>query len=377
MLRVNPLAASRSRSCRTGGVQESVVVYGAGANQVPVLQACQRRGWRVIAVDRNPHAPGAELADRFVHASLRDHAGIQHALESEEFRGVIARLTDHEALESSRRLAEDRGLAAPCSDLLAASTSKVTLGEICRTRNLPTPLRWSGEESVAFEQGPVMLRPDIPVRGKAGIHRVDSAESLVSRSAQAAAASANGKIDISSWIAGADVSVLAQLDRGKGRRLVVWDEWVAVTSTGGIVGLGCGMPSLFSRKLIEIDRVVDAVAGCFSGSRCLVALSLRIDETGQPFIIEIHLGIGGDSIADVLIPAALPGVDVFDSLVCAHSGAICSHPEIDPLPRALLRGSEGWRLIEAPDVESLRMLACRSAPDGVELPFSLTEGGFR
>ncbi len=366
MLRVNPVESPRRDDGR-----KSLLVYGAGRNQLPLLEAGRRAGWRIIAVDRDAHAPGRSLADRFLCLSLRDHEAIEKELAREKLVGVVARITDHVGLESACRIARDHRLASVCPDLFAAATRKTALAGHCRRAGLRTPERRSPSDPALFEQGPVILRPDVTIRGKAGIRRVDSADALERALPGIRSLSGNGEVDVSRWIDGTDVSILVHLDRGRGRRLALWDEWVALDVEGIIRGAGCGMPSLFEKETRVIDGVVDRLARAFPESRGLVALSLRIDDANRPWIIEIHLGIGGDGIADRLLPAALPGFDTFEILARTQAGERIDPPDVPARPRALLRDGEEWKLVEAGDAETLRARCLASLPRDWESPRGL------
>ncbi len=350
---------------------DALLVYGAGTNQLPVIEAGRRRGWRIVAIDRDPSAPGIGLADRFVRASLRDHDAILRAVEDERIRGVVARVTDAGALDSSRRLSDQRGLASPGASLLAAATSKRALGALCNAASLRTPRRFAPGAPIDFGRGAVCVRPDVTVRGKAAIRRVADSAALAAARREAEAASANGAVDLSAWIEGADVSVLAELDRGRARRIALMDEWVAVAADGRIAGLGAGMPSIFEAAPAPIDAALAALAAACPESRCLVTVSLRIDAAGRAFVIEIHLGVGGDALADRLLPAALPGFDAFDLLVAVTMGEPVPDASASIRPRALLREGSGWRLVEGERADDVRAAARAAVPGDCECPAAL------
>ncbi|MCA9504704.1 MAG: hypothetical protein KC616_16560 [Myxococcales bacterium] len=353
----------------------SLLVYGAGRNQLPVLDAARRAGWRVVAVDRDAFAPGASLADHFVCESLREHDAILRELVDERLAGVVARVTDRIALDSSSRLARARGLVAPCEALLDASTSKRALARHCADHGLPTPRRFESADAVDWGREAVCLRPDVTIRGKDGIRRIERGDDWSRAWRAAASASANGRVDVSEWVDGIDVSLLVHLDAGRATRLALWDEWVALDEGGAIHGVGCGTPSVFEMDPSGIDDVVERLGRAFPESRTLVALSLRVDRSGRAFVIEIHVGVGGDAIADRLLPSAWPGYDAFAQLVSVQTGRAASIAAGRPRPRALLRDGEDWRLVAARDGEALRALARATVRDGWTMPFGLRAGG--
>lgn len=372
-----------------GAAPRTLVVYGAGWNQLPVLEASRRQGFRVIAVDRDGEAPGIAIADRFHLLSLRDHDRIEAALGDEAIGGVVARITDAEALASAQRLARSRGLPTACDRLVEAATSKRALARFARAAGIATPARVERSDRIDFTRGAVVVRPDVTMRGKAAIRRVCDQRALARAWEEAAALSASGGVDAARFVAGDDVSVLVALQSGRAQRWIVWDEWVAIDEGGAMHGLGCGLPTRYSRVLEGIDRVVGRIAAAVPTSRTLAVVSLRIDASGQPWLIEIHLGIGGDAIAERLLPAALPDWDVFAAWVELESGGEPMLPRGDPRPCAVVRCGEGagmdrddrlggasaWSLIEAPTGRSLRERVRNAARSGWELPPGLRLAG--
>ncbi len=349
----------------------SLLVYGAGWNQIPIIEASRRRGLRVVVIDRDPHAPGASLADRFHCISLRDHDAIVKATADEELDGIVARITDARALASAHRLARSRGLPTACPALVEAATSKRALAEICRAACLRTPARLSLATPIAFDEGAVVVRPDVTLEGKSGIRRVVARADFEAACAEAAARSANARVDVSRWIEGEDVSVLTELDRGLARRHALWDEWVALDREGRIHGVGCGMPSRFEDGPAPIDDALALLARAFDQSRCLVVVSFRIDPEGRAWLIEIHLGVGGDGIADRLLPAAFEGWDSFELLVRSQSGESTETSRTPAHPRALVRGGNDWELVVAENVVDLHAHVRAAIPFDWEWPRGL------
>ncbi len=349
----------------------AVLVFGAGVHQMPVIVAARRAGFRVVAVDGNPAAPGAGQADTFVAKDLRDHHAISRVVFREKLVGVVARITDKAALESASQVARQRGLPTPCGELVAAATSKSALARVCARAGLATPRRFAAESRIPFDEGPVIVRPDVTLRGKAGIRRVRTDAALQRCLEEAGACSGNRDVDIAQWIEGHDVTALAQLFDGQARRIALWDEWVGIDDEDRIQPFGCAIPSRSARDTDEIDRLLERIAAAFPDSWCIVAVSMRIDPTGKPWIIEIHLGVGGDAIADLLLPAAFPGFDALDLWIQSQTGECVTPPSADARSRALLREQGAWAVVEADDGHALRM-ACRARLDkGWEAPMDL------
>jgi biotin carboxylase len=100
-----------------------LLVLGAGPPQLGVLAAARQRGLTVVAVDRDPSAPGFRHADRRAIVSIEDEPAIDRLARAEEIDGVIAPGTDH-AVAIAARIAERLALPHPLSPeaaVLAAS----------------------------------------------------------------------------------------------------------------------------------------------------------------------------------------------------------------------------------------------------------------
>src|ERR671937_365095 len=74
--------------------RRSVLVLGAGTDQLPVYAEARRRGLRVIGVDRRRDAPAAALCDEFHAVSTRDTEAVDQVLAGRGVDGVVAVASD-------------------------------------------------------------------------------------------------------------------------------------------------------------------------------------------------------------------------------------------------------------------------------------------
>ena len=86
-----------------------VLVLGAGPAQLALLEAARRAGDRVIAVDRDPGAPGFRLAHRRAIVRVDDERAIERLALAEEV-DAIAACGDERVVALARRVAERLGL---------------------------------------------------------------------------------------------------------------------------------------------------------------------------------------------------------------------------------------------------------------------------
>ena len=102
-----------------------LLVLGAGPAQLGLLAAARTRELHVIAVDRDPSAPGFRYADRRAIVSTEDEPAIERLAGAERVDGLIAPGIDW-PVAISARVAARLGLPHPISPETAVlSTSKL------------------------------------------------------------------------------------------------------------------------------------------------------------------------------------------------------------------------------------------------------------
>src|ERR671931_146147 len=100
-----------------------LLVLGAGREQLGLLRAARQRDLLVIAVDRDPAAPGFRYADRRALISFEDEPAIHRLAEAERIDGVISPANDWSvgiAARVARRLGLPHPLDGPTAALAAS-----------------------------------------------------------------------------------------------------------------------------------------------------------------------------------------------------------------------------------------------------------------
>ena len=99
-----------------------LLVLGAGRQQLGLLAAARKRGLLVVAVDRDPAAPGFRLADRRALISFEDEPSLHRLAEAERIDGVISPANDW-SVAIAARVAHRLGLPHPLDPKTAALTA--------------------------------------------------------------------------------------------------------------------------------------------------------------------------------------------------------------------------------------------------------------
>jgi biotin carboxylase len=128
-----------------------LLVLGAGRQQLGLLKAARQRGVVVVAVDRDPAAPGFALADRRALISFEDEPALHRLAEAERISGVISPANDW-SVGIAARVAHRLGLSHPLDPRAAAlAASWLRQRERFAEAGVPTAT-WLGEEPEATVQ---------------------------------------------------------------------------------------------------------------------------------------------------------------------------------------------------------------------------------
>jgi biotin carboxylase len=279
-----------------------LLVLGAGPAQLGLLGAARGQGLFVIALDRDPTAPGFRYADRRAIISTEDEHGIERLASAEGVEGIIAPGIDW-PVGIAARVAERLGLPHPIDAAVAnRAVSKQKQREALAEANVPQP-SW---HIVSAPEGglPVPSVVKAPDRqGQKGLTLVRSQDELPAAIARALEESRSGVAIIEELVDGPEVTVNAFSLRGEFHPLTVTDRLTADPPAFG-VALAHVWPSEAGGKAAEVAEAAVTALGIENGPSYT---QLRIGPDG-PQVIEVAARLGGGHDAE-LAKLAL-GVDL-------------------------------------------------------------------
>jgi biotin carboxylase len=300
-----------------------LLVLGAGPAQLGLLAAARERGLFVIALDRDPAAPGFRYADRRAIISTEDEPRIAQLAEAERIDGVISPGIDW-PVAIAARVAERQGLSHPISGAVASlATSKLKQRERLGEAGVPQP-RWQivTEPNETAEVPSVVKAPDR--QGQKGLSLVKEAAELRSALENAIAESRSGVAIVEELVEGPEVTVNAFSVGGRFVPLTVTDRLTADPPAFG-VALAHAWPSQAAGE--EAARVAEAAAEALGITDGPTYTQLRIGPDG-PQVIELAARLGGGHDAE-LVKAAL-GVDLNALALSAALGEELEAPRPEP-----------------------------------------------
>jgi len=319
-----------------------LLVLGAGAAQLGLLEAARALDLFVIAVDRDPAAPGFPLADRRAIISTEDEPGIERLAEAERVNGVIAPGIDW-PVGVAARVAKRLSLAHPLTPEVAQlTTSKVRQRERFADVGVPQPrtelCKSLDEARAAVERigfPCVVKAPDR--QGQRGLALVRDESSFVPAVDAALEASRSNACLVEELIDGQEVTVNAFSLDGRFYPLTVTDRVRAEPPAFG-VALAHVWPSALSSAhvgaAVEAAREAAVALGIENGpTYTQVVVGLEGAK-----VVELAARLGGGHDAE-LCEAAL-GVDLNElALACALGESIPRQvlAPLDPVGGAVTR----------------------------------------
>jgi biotin carboxylase len=293
-----------------------LLVLGAGAAQLGLLEAARSLDLFTIAVDRDAGAPGFPLADRRAIISTEDEPALERLAEAERIDGVIAPGIDWPvgvAARIAKRLALPHPLTPQAAQL---ATSKLRQRERFAGAGVPQPgseLCRSIEEAEAaidrFGFPCVVKAPDR--QGQRGLALVSSAAEFPAAVEAALAASRSSSFLVEELVEGQEVTVNAFSVEGRFYPLTVSDRVRAEPPAFG-VALAHVWPSALEPSAVgaavEAAREAAAALGVENGPTYtqvvvgghdvrVVELAARLGGGHDAELCELALGVDLNELA--------------------------------------------------------------------------------
>jgi biotin carboxylase len=278
----------------------------------------------VIAVDRDPQAPGFAFADGRAVISSEDEEAVDRLARARDVDGIVSPGADW-PVGIAARVAERIGLPHPIDGLTGAvATSKARQRAAFAAAGVPHARAVDPRDPPPF---PIVVKaPDR--QGQRGLALVRGREELEAAVAAALGESRNGTALAEELVDGPEVTVNAVSAGGEFRPLTVTDRLTAEPPAFG-VALAHAWPSLHDvEPVVSVARAAVAAVGIASGPSYT---QLRIGPAG-PVVMEVAARLGGGHDAELC--AAAIGVDLNDLAVAAALG----ESESDILSRASFGG---------------------------------------
>ena len=290
---------------------KSVLFVGAGRHQRRAIARVRELGARVVAVDRNPEAPGLAEADVAEVADILDVDAVVAAGERHGVGGVMTVASDR-AVPVVAAVAERLGLPGIGSETAHAMVHKVAMRRRLAEHGVPQPqfaaARTLHEARAAARTTgyPAVLKP-ADSAGQRGIFLLRSEDDLDAHLHAALAASPTEEAILETFHEGLEVNTLLVLRDGEARVVTASDR-LRADGIGFGVALAHLYPStVFGDVLAEVERVATASVHAL-GMRNGIAYPQLLVTDSAVRIVEVAARIPGGQMVEV--PRFGVGVDL-------------------------------------------------------------------
>ncbi len=296
--------------------QKKLLVLGASAFQVPLIEKAKAMGLYVITCDYLPENPGHALADEYHNASTTDKGAVLEVAKTCQIDAITTFCSDP-AVPTVAFVAEALNLPGPTLAAVELLTEKDKFRKLMQGASLNVPACFTLNNSElpdSIDNTQRYIVKPVDSSGSKGITQSSGKrESLSAAVEYALKFSRAGRCIIESFIEGPQVHGDAFIQGGKVLYHYLGDHYF-FTGTNSFIPISTRWPASISAEAMEsviaqVERIVQA-AGYTDGP---VNIEARIDAKGSAYIIEVGQRNGGNFVP--IIQQRLSGFDFTQAVI--------------------------------------------------------------
>jgi biotin carboxylase len=310
----------------------ALLCIAAGASQIPVIDAINRCGYAAIGIDQSPDAAGfAGCADKII-CSTHDAASILAELESEKFtssydiQGTVSNSSGTPQVTLAI-ISKVLGFPGIDPDMLDIINDKSRLMTFFNQHSVPSPKVHvcSDPDKIPSDiMIPAFVKPSLCHRSHTGMGRVDDRLSLPDAVHTALEVSINGKANVEEYLSGTDCVSIDFICNGVLHHVTMLEE--ITSGPPHHIGLGFIAYRDNTRWDAAIIDTLKKAINVLEIKNAYMRCGTKLCTDGTARIFEIHTGIGGDFVPELLRTAC--GIDVYTASIDLVLGK-------NPYPRKL------------------------------------------
>ncbi len=293
---------------------KTVLFVGAGRHQRRAILQARERGLRVVAVDRNPDAPGLRAADVSEAVDFTDIDAVTEIARRHAVDGALTVSADR-AVPVVAAVTERLGLPTIGTDAAYRMRNKIVMRRTLAEDGVPQPpfaavrSLTEGRRALKTVGLPAVLKP-ADSGGQRGVFRIDSADDLDAHLHAALAESAEQECILEGFVDGVEMNGIVIARGGEAEVLTLSDR---LRPPG--IGFGVGWIHVYPASVyadqLELSEHVAARSVEALGLRDGIAFPQLIARPdGSVAVVEVAARIPGGQMADLVRHAI--GVDLVE-----------------------------------------------------------------
>ena len=320
-------------------LDSSLIIIGAGIEQIYAYELGRKMGYKIIGTDENPDAPAFEYADYKLIASTRDHIDTLNAVKnfqhSNAIGGVLTLAND--VPYTVAYVANYLGLPSISLNTASLSMDKVKMKNSFKKTNVRTPIfkeSNSLEELSSFikrEGYPCIIKPT-DGRGSRGVVLIEENIDLRWAHSHCISQSYSKRIIIEKFLEGRQISTEGLILNGKLYNCAYADRnYDKLQSLKPFVlEDGGALPAKINdtvRK--DIDIQLTKAAAALNLENGTLKGDIVIDKNGEAYVVEVATRLSGGFFCTDQIPATT-GVDLVRQTILLATGTPIEVDELIP-----------------------------------------------
>jgi biotin carboxylase len=311
----------------------SVLFVGAGRHQRRAIAQARERGLRVVAVDRNPEAPGLALADVSEVVDFADVDAVVDVARRHDVDGALTVSADR-AVPVVAAVTERLGLPTIGRDVAHRMTHKIAMRRTLAEEGIPQPpfaaVRNLAEGRAALETVglPAVLKP-VDSGGQRGLFRIETPGDLESHLHSALAKSPGREAILEGFVEGTEMNGIVVVRSGDARMVTLSDRLRPEGAGFGVGWIHLFPASIHSDQLGLAERVAERSVAALGLRDGIAFPQLIASPDGGVSVVEVAARIPGGQMADLVRHAV--GVDLVELALRFALGEPI--PDVVALPR--------------------------------------------
>jgi biotin carboxylase len=300
----------------------TLLFVAAGRHQRRGIARVRELGHTVVAVDRNPDAPGLAEADAGEVVDLGDEAAVREVGSRHGVAGVLTVSADR-AVPVVAAVAEDLGLPGIGRETAHVLTHKVAMRRRLAEAGVPQP-RFAAARTLHEARAaaatvgfPAVLKP-ADSGGQRGVFRLDSMDDLERHLHAALAESPTEEAILEAFEEGIELNGLAVARGGEVTLLTLSDRRRPPGIGFGVGWIHVYPSTLYGDTLAEAERVAVQSVRALGLQDGIAFPQLIASGPGEALVVEVAARIPGGQMADLALHAV--GVDLVEVAVLQALG---------------------------------------------------------
>ncbi len=309
---------------------QTVLVVGAGRHQRRAIEQARDRGLTVVAVDRNPDAPGLAAASVGEVVDFADVDAVERVARSHAVDGVLTVSADR-AVPVVATVAERLGLPTIGASVARRMTHKIAMRRCLAEEGVPQPAfaavrdLASGRAALETVGLPAVLKP-ADSGGQRAVFRLETPGDLESSLHVALAESPTDEAIVEAFVDGLELNGIVVARDGEPTVVTLSDRLRPPGAGFGVGWIHLYPASIFGDQLERAERAAEHAVRALGLRDGIAFPQLIASPDGGVAVVEVAARIPGGQMADLVRHAV--GIDLVEIALRQALG--------EPVPDALV-----------------------------------------